>query len=148
MSNVKSSKPKAQRKWHYEKPKHVLRKEFSAHLSKEMRKQFGRRSLELKKGDTVKVMRGDNEGKQGKVSGFRTAKMQVRVEGIIRKKMSGKEVMVPLKASNLLIIAVDEKDQRRFKNRKGRKPEARAQQGKGQENAQGQKIGSEISVKK
>lgn len=98
----------------------MARKELSGHLSKELRKEVGRRSLELRKGDTVKVMRGDKArvGKQGKVIGFRTSKRQVLIEGITRKKMSGKEVAVPFRASNLMIVAIEEKDQRRFKKKK------------------------------
>ncbi len=123
MAGVTSSKPKVQRKWHYSKPLHAARKDFSAHLSKELRKQLGRRSLELRKGDTVKVMRGGPKYRRrsGKVTGFRMLKRQVLIEGIMRKKVSGAEIAVPFKASNLLITAIEEKDQRRLKNRKVKK---------------------------
>ena len=119
-----SSKPKVQRKWHYEKPLHMSRKDFSAHLSKDLRKELGRRSLELRKGDTVKVMRGKNRDKQGKVTGLRTGKRQVLIDGIMRKKVSGKEVHVPFRSSNLLITAIEEKDARRMKRKKYNKKQA------------------------
>ncbi|VVC00440.1 50S ribosomal protein L24 [uncultured archaeon] len=108
MAEVKSSKPKRQRKWHYSKPLHLRRADFSAHLSRELRKQLGRRAVELRKGDKVKVMRGSENysGKQGKVTGFKMLKRQVFIEGITRKKVSGKEIQVPFKASNLLVMEI------------------------------------------
>ncbi len=123
MADFKSSKPKVQRKWHHTKPLHTARKEFSGHLSKELRKELGRRSLEIRKGDTVKVMRGSEKynGKSGKVTGFKTPKKQVLIEGIMRKKVSGKEIPVPFRASNLLITAIEDKDQRRFKGKTAKK---------------------------
>ncbi len=131
MAEVTSSKPSSQRKWHYSKPLHKLRKGFSSHLSKELRKQLGRRSLELRRGDTVKVMRGGPKylGKAGKVTGFKALKMQVLIEGIMRKKVSGAEIHVPFRASNLLITAIDEKDPRRLKNRKAKPQQAKANAG-------------------
>ncbi len=118
-----SSKPKVQRKWHYSKPLHTQRKEYSAHLGKDLRKEIGKRSLELRKGDTVKVMRGGPKyrGKGGKVIGFKTPKKQVLIEGIMRKKVSGAEIAVPFRASNLLITAIEDKDPRRLKGKKAKK---------------------------
>mgnify|MGYP001563302111 CR=1 FL=1 len=129
MVEVKSSKPSVQRKWHYSRPLHMRGKDFASHLSKELRKELHRRSIELRKGDTVKVMRGDESylGKQGKVTGFKALKRQVFVEGITRKKVSGKEIQIPFKASNLLAVAIDDKDPRRIKGRKAQKQEAGAE---------------------
>ena len=121
---MKSSNPKKQIKWHHTKPLHASHKDFAAHLSKEMRAQFKRRSIEVRKGDTVRVMRGDSKvnGKQGKVSSIMRAKKMVLVEGIISKKTDGTERLIPLRPSNLLVIALDEKDSRRFgKAKKGEK---------------------------
>ncbi|MEM4256955.1 MAG: 50S ribosomal protein L24 [Candidatus Diapherotrites archaeon] len=116
----KSSKPSKRRKSNYTIAIHKVRKEFSAHLSKELRAKIGRRSLELRKGDLVKVMRGDKKyvGKQAKVVEVRRTKRQVFLENIVRKKANGTEVLVPFRPSNLMIIAIDEKDNRRFKARK------------------------------
>ena len=127
MADFKSSKPKVQRKWHHTKPLHTSRKEFSGHLSKELRRELGRRSLEIRKGDTVKVMRGGEKysGKSGKAIGFKAPKKQVLIEGIMRKKVSGKEIHVPFKASNLLITAIEDKDPRRLKGKKTKKQAAK-----------------------
>ncbi|MBI4210134.1 MAG: 50S ribosomal protein L24 [Candidatus Diapherotrites archaeon] len=118
-----SSKPGRQRKWLYTKPLHSVRKDFSVHLSRELRKQIGRRNLEARKGDTAKVLRGSKKfaGRQGKITEVMTGKRMVLIEGIVRKKIDGTEKQVPFRPSNLLLVAIDEKDERRLskKNRKG-----------------------------
>ena len=114
-----SSQPGKQRKRHYEKQLHELKRDFSIHLSKELRKETKKRNIEVRLGDTVKVMRG-NEGyvsKHGKIVEIRRKKRQVLIEGIARKKSTGQEVLVPFRPSNLLIVALDDKDARRFRKK-------------------------------
>lgn len=119
----KSSKPSKRRKAFYSRALHYLGKEMSAHLSKELRKKLNRRSLKLRKGDTVKVMRGDKKyvGKQAKVVEVNRVKKQVFLENVVRKKANGTEVLVPFRPSNLMIVSIEEKDNRRFKTRKKEK---------------------------
>jgi large subunit ribosomal protein L24 len=59
---MKSKKPSKQRKAMYQAPLHRKHKLFSAHLSKELRKQWNKRSLPVRKGDEVKIMRGKFKG--------------------------------------------------------------------------------------
>ncbi|HIH10217.1 MAG TPA: 50S ribosomal protein L24 [Candidatus Diapherotrites archaeon] len=120
---MESAKPRRQRKWSYSKSLHVSYKDFSVHLSKELAKQLGRRSLEARQGDTVKVMRGNENlvGKQGKVSAIMRPKRMLLVEGITGRKMTGTDRQIPLRPSNLLLVAIDEKDERRLKGKKGKK---------------------------
>ncbi|MCR4368422.1 MAG: 50S ribosomal protein L24 [archaeon] len=115
-----SSKPKKQRKQHYTRPLHLKEKEFSMHLNKALRKALGKRSLEGRKGDTVRIMRGDEKfvGKQGKITAVKRSKIQVFVENVTRKKMNGTEIQVPFKPSNLELVALEEKDNRRLKGKK------------------------------
>ena len=117
---MQGSKPRTQRKWHYEKPLHTSYKDFSVHLSRELRAQVGRRSLEARVGDTVKVMRGDAKvaGKHGKVTAILRAKRMVLVEGVTAKRMNASERQIPLRPSNLLLTALEEKDSRRIKGKK------------------------------
>lgn len=121
-----SSKPGKRRLGHYAKPLHAMGKDFSIHLSKELRTQLKRRNVDCRKGDTVKVVRGGEQfvGKQGKIAEIRRKKRQVLIEGVIRKKSNGQEVLVPFRPSNLVIVALEDKDSRRFKER-GKKKEAK-----------------------
>jgi len=116
----KSSKPAKKRLRYYAKPLHQIGKDFGIHLSKELRVQLKRRSLECRKGDTVKVVRGGKQfvGKQGKIVEIRRKKRQVLIEGIVRKKSNGQEVLVPFRPSNLIIVGIEDKDSRRFKAKK------------------------------
>jgi large subunit ribosomal protein L24 len=100
---MKSKKPSKQRKAFYEAPLHMKHKFLSANLSKELRNQFKRRSLALRKGDEVKVMRGKFRGAVGKISRIELKRLKVYVENVKRKKVSGEEVKIPIHPSKLMI---------------------------------------------
>ena len=122
---VQSAKPKKQRKWFHTKPIHRLKEDFSVHLNEKLRKSIGKRSLEARNGDTVKVVRGNKAfvGKQGKITSVRRKKRQILIEGITRKKMNGTEIQVPFRPSNLELVSIDESDKRRLKKMKKGKTE-------------------------
>lgn len=101
---TKTKQPRKQRKRFYQAPLHQKHKFLSAHLSPSLRKRFNKRSLPVRKGDTVKIMRGSFKGLRGKVKEVNTKKLKVFVEGITRRKVDGSEVPVPLKPSNLMIV--------------------------------------------
>ncbi|MDN5358396.1 MAG: large subunit ribosomal protein [Candidatus Diapherotrites archaeon] len=106
--------PRKQRRFRYRAPLHVRQKMVAAHLSPELRKELGRRSLPVRKGDKVRIMRGKFRGKEGVVARVDLRRLKVFVEGITQKKANGTEVLFPLDPSNLMIIEVDRSDERRF----------------------------------
>jgi large subunit ribosomal protein L24 len=110
-----SKKPRKQRKALYQAPLHKRQKLVAASLSKDLRKQFKRRSLPVRKGDEVKVMRGEFKGKTGKVVKVDLKHLKVYIDGITRKKSTGEEVRVPIHPSNLMIIKADLSDKMRQK---------------------------------
>ncbi len=112
---MSSKKPKKQRKKQATMPLHQRKRLVSAHLSKELREKLGIRSLPVRKGDTVKVMRGQHKGKTAKVTAVDLRKARVYLENITRKKVNGSEVPIPFNASNLMIIALDRSDEKRLK---------------------------------
>ncbi len=112
---TKSKQPRKQRKALYEAPLHKRQKLMSATLSKELREKFHRRSLPVRKGDEVKIMRGEFKGRTGKVIKVDLKKLRVYIEGITRKKSTGEEVHVPIHPSNLMIIKADMNDKMRQK---------------------------------
>ncbi len=114
---IESSKPKKQRKFHYEKPLHMKQKCLASHLDKKFAKQLEKRSVAVRKGDTMKIMRGKMKGKSGKITSVNYRKGIVFIENIMRKKANGEEVQVPLKASNLLVIDLNKSDSKRFKGK-------------------------------
>jgi large subunit ribosomal protein L24 len=112
---VKSKKPRKQRKFLYTAPLHIRRKLMSAHLSKELRQQYKRRSLPIRKGDEVLIMRGEFKKRTGKVARVDLKNYRVYVEGITRKRTVGTEVQVPIHPSNLQIINLNLDDKFRKK---------------------------------
>ncbi|MEM5836691.1 MAG: 50S ribosomal protein L24 [Candidatus Aenigmatarchaeota archaeon] len=115
MKRPKSKKARKQRKFLYEAPLHVRRKLMSAHLSKELREKYKRRSFPVRKGDEVEVMRGSFKGRRGKIVRVDLKNYKVYIEGITRKKTTGAEVLVPIHPSNLKIISLNLDDKERVK---------------------------------
>ncbi len=112
---ISSKQPRKQRKYRYNAPFHVRHKFLSAHLSKELREKYNRRSFPVRKGDEVEVMRREIKKKKGKISRVDLKKTKVYIDGITRKKVDGSEVLVPIHPSNLRIINLELKDEKRLK---------------------------------
>ena len=66
---AKSSKARIQRKEQANAPAHKKRKMLSAHLSDDLREKYGTRTARVCKGDTVVVLRGNEDicGFEGEV---------------------------------------------------------------------------------
>ena len=112
---MKSKKPSKQRKLLYQAPGHRRAKVMSANLSPELRSKYGRRSFPVRVGDTVKIMRGDFSGIEGKVSEVDRASYRVYIDGVTREKVSGDNVKVPIHPSNLMIVSLNLEDKWRVK---------------------------------
>lgn len=108
-----SSQPRKQRKYIANAPLHVRQKLIGVHLSKELRNQFGKRSLPLRKGDEVKILRGSKYGLKAKVAEVNLDDLTVYLEGQLREKTAGKKVPVPFQASNLMITDAKLTDKKR-----------------------------------
>ncbi len=108
-----STQPRKQRKYLYEAPLHSRQKMVHVHLSSELRKKYGHRNTQLRKGDKVKILRGNFAGKEGRVERVLLKQGKVLVAGaeIIRK--NGTKVQVPLPPSNLLLLELELSDKKR-----------------------------------
>lgn len=112
---IKSKQPRKQRKYRYNAPLHIKQKFVSAHFSKELRKKYNKRSATLRKGDNVKVMRGQFKNKTGKVDKISLAKTYVYVSGIETVKRDGTKSRHPIHPSNLMITELNMDDKERNK---------------------------------
>jgi|YelNatPaOPRAMG01_1025707.scaffolds.fasta_scaffold35988_2 large subunit ribosomal protein L24 len=110
---VSSKQPRKQRKYRYKAPLHIRQKFVSAHLSKILRERFGRRSLIVRKGDEVKILRGEGKGHKGKVERVDLKKAKIYIEGFTAKKVDGSEVLRPVDPSNVMITDAKIDDKRR-----------------------------------
>ena len=84
-------------------------------MSKELRAKLKKRSLPVRKGDKVKVLRGKFKKKEGKIVSVDLKKTRVFVEGCVLKKQGGKEVLAPIHPSNLLLVELVKRTPRQKK---------------------------------
>lgn len=118
----KSSKqPRKQRKQRANAPLHQRKKFMSSTLSKELRKKHEKRNLPIRKGDTIKVMRGGYKKKTGKVFKVDYKKLKVFVEGAENVKKDGTKVPYPLDPSDIMILQLELTDKRRIKTKESKK---------------------------
>lgn len=110
-----SKQPRKQRKRLYEAKLHKRQKLVSAHLCLELREKYKKRSLAVRKGDRIKIMRGDFKGTVGKVDEVDLKRMTVSIEGITQTRVDGTKVKLPIIPSNLLLLELNMDDARRRK---------------------------------
>jgi len=110
-----SKKPRKQRKYVYHAPLHIRHNFLSAHLSKQLREKYNRRSFPVRKGDEIEIMKGQFKKKTGKVSRVDLKKVAVYIDGLTRKKVDGSEVQVPIHPSKIKIIDLNLDDKKRLK---------------------------------
>lgn len=109
-----SRKPRRQRAFVRFAPAHVKSSLLGSHVAKALRAKVKVRSLRVRKGDTVKVMRGQYAGKSGKVSRVDVKNMRVFIEGVEFMKSDGSKSFYPVHPSKLLITDIEGKDKRRL----------------------------------
>ena len=90
-------------------------------LSKDLRDKYGKRSVRVVKGDTVKVVRGEYKDVDGKVSRVSTQKNSVAIEGIKKEKEKGEKFDVFIHSSNILVTDLNTDDSWRMQKIEGKK---------------------------
>src|SRR3990170_5194711 len=111
MQATKSVKdPRKQRYRLFNAPAHMRHKLMSAHLSTELANSHGVRSLPVRKGDTIRIMRGDHEGFEGKISTVDLKNYRIFLEGLTREKVDGTVIFVSVHPSKVLIKSLNLND--------------------------------------
>ncbi|MEX0657388.1 MAG: 50S ribosomal protein L24 [Nitrosopumilaceae archaeon] len=105
----------------YRAPYHVLSKQLGSHLSKDLRQKYDTRSIRVTVGDTVRVLRGEYKGVDGKVKEVNTLKNSVTIEGIKKEKLKGGQFDVYIHSSNLLVTELNTGDKWRIQKLEGTK---------------------------
>lgn len=127
-------KSDTERKKYYTEKLHKRKSRLHVHLSKGLRGEMKvkKRAILVRKGDTVRVMRGPGMGKEAKVGRVSVLRRKVFVEGILVKNLRGKEVSVPLEPSNLLLLSLETTPERKeiFKDEAFRRKEAKKEPAK------------------
>jgi len=117
------TKPTKQRKMLYQAPDHIRYKLFAAPLSPELRGSHGLKAMPVRSGDTVRIMRGDHKGFEGKITRVDRRKYRIYVEGLTREKVDGTTIFVPIHPSKVMVTRLNLDDKWR-KNILKKKKEA------------------------
>ena len=96
--DVHSSRRKA-RKAHFSAPSNVRRRLMSAGLVKELRLKHKVRSMPVRKGDEVRIVRGTYANREGKVLACYRKKWVIHIEKVTREKANGKSLLHPSDAA-------------------------------------------------
>lgn len=111
---IASTQPRKQRKYRYNAPLHIKSKFLTAHVVKELRDKHKIRSLRVRTGDKVRVLRGQYKGREGKVDRVDSKNCKVFVNKVdFLKKDGATRVPYPLDASNLIIVEFEGTDKKR-----------------------------------
>ena len=110
-----SKKPKKQRKYRLNAPLHIKQKFVHSHLSKGLSKKHNKRNISLRKGDKVKIMRGQFKKHEGKVEKIDLRKTRVFVNGAEITKRDGTKKLLALHPSNLMVTELNSEDKLRQK---------------------------------
>ena len=119
-STERVTKPSKQRRMLHQATDHVRHRFFAAHLSPELRASHLVKTFPARSGDTVRVMRGDHKGFEGKVTRIDKRKYRIYVEGLTREKVDGTTVFVPIHPSKVMItnLNLDDKWRKKILERK------------------------------
>ena len=109
----KSYQPRKQRKLLFNAPMHRLPKLMSAHLSPELREKYNRRSLPIRVGDKVRILRGEFKGVEGKVTSVDRERQVIYVENVTIKKADGTSLSRPIHVSKVMITELNLDDEYR-----------------------------------
>jgi large subunit ribosomal protein L24 len=99
---------------------HMRHKLFAAHLSPELAASHLVKTFPVRSGDTVRVMRGDHKGSEGKVTRIDKKKYRIYVEGLTREKVDGTQIFVPIHPSKVMVtqLNLDDKWRKKILERK------------------------------
>ena len=114
--------PGKQRKRLFNASAHIRHKLMAAPLSSELAASRGAKTLPVRKGDTVRIQRGDNKGFEGKVSRVDLKHYRIYIEGLTREKVDGTNIFLPIHPSKVQIRNLNLDDKWR-KDILGRKKE-------------------------
>lgn len=86
---------------------HSVTKIFSAHLSPALAEKYGVKRVTMRKGDTVRVERGDFSGIEGKINTVERVRYAIFIENVTVKRADGSSKPVPIHPSNVVVTALN-----------------------------------------
>ncbi len=97
-------------------------KQLGSLLSKDLQKKYGKRSIRVNEGDSIKIVRGEFKGEDGKIAKVSPQKNSVTIEGIKKEKTKGDKFDVYIHTSNLLVTSLNSENRWRIAKLEGKDP--------------------------
>jgi large subunit ribosomal protein L24 len=113
-----SKQPRKQRKRLYSLSLHSRHKLLAARLSKELREKYKIKSLSVRKGDRVKILRGDFKKVDGEVLEVDLKNQTISVQGVNITKADGSQINRPIRPTNVMLLKIVE-DKERLRTTEG-----------------------------
>ena len=108
-----SKSPRKQRRRVRNAALHERKNLLKCRLDEFLQEEYGLRSLVIKKGDLVRIMRGQFRDTEGKVTNVSYKKGLVYLDNTTITKADGKEAFVPIHPSNLLLVKLELDEERK-----------------------------------
>ena len=111
---ISSTKPNKQRKYRFNAPAHIRGSFLNVHLSKELRTRYSMRSLRVRVGDKVRIMRGQFKKLEGKVEEADLKNSKIYISKVEHTKRDGTKARYPIDPSNVMIVELNTDDKKRL----------------------------------
>jgi large subunit ribosomal protein L24 len=79
---------------------------FGSLLSKDLREKYKRKTVRPREGDSVRIVRGEFKGIEGKVTKVVPKDGTLNVEGVTKEKQKGGTSPVPIHSSNVVLTSL------------------------------------------
>ena len=122
----KSSKNRSkQRKYVANAPFHTRGNFLSTQLSKTLKQKHGINATRIRKGDKVKVMRGQFKSKTGTIDSIDLKASRVKIDSIFTSRRDGTKAFIPIHPSNVQIQELNLEDRKRKAKLEVKKPKTK-----------------------
>ena len=122
-------------------------KQMGSALSKDLQKKYGKKSARVIEGDSVKIVRGEFKGVDGKISKISTQKTSVAIDGVKKEKTKGDKFDVYIHTSNLIITSLNSSDKWRIAKLEGKDPRKQPKETPVKENTKETKVVKKVEKK-
>ncbi|RNJ77761.1 MAG: 50S ribosomal protein L24 [Nitrosopumilus sp. D6] len=97
-------------------------RQVGAALSKDLQKKYKKHSVRITVGDSIKIVRGEFAGVDGKVSKVSVENGTIAIEGLKKEKSKGDKFDVYIHASNVIITSLNTENWWRIARLEGKNP--------------------------
>ena len=97
-------------------------KQISSPLSKDLQKKYTKKSVRVVEGDSIKIVRGEFKGVDGKIAKISIQKNSLAIEGVKKEKTKGEKFDVYVHSSNVIVTGLNSDDKWRISKLEGKNP--------------------------